>query len=339
MKKIYLIILALMPAILWAQPTITNMYNMPIGATYTMKNDSTAGVSSGGTGAGQLWNYGSLIPTVPTTNYTYTSLNPATASYIDSFPNANMVISNPGGQITYYTHTASNDNLIGLYSPSGPLFIYYQNGEQETQRPITFNNTYLDNFARHYSIGGYMTNGSGTLTVLADGYGTVITPAGTYPNCLKIKGHQTNVDTFLLTTTITTTNIWTYTWYNNNTFAPLFQIDSIVSSTTTTYDAMHLVSSSAGIEEVTADKSIGIIFPNPNAGEFTFCYHLNSATAILQIKDATGRLVYSENLAGSLGNASINSKNFYTPSVGGIYFWELMTNEGVQSRGKVSIVK
>jgi len=328
--------MAIMPLFVWAQPTISNMLIMPVGSSYTSLNDSTMGVSSGGSGANQTWNYGAVIPTIPNNSVAQTSILPSSAPYqADSFPGADIVINDGGAQYAYYHLNGNDAYLMGLYGPANSLFVYYQNTEQQTQNPITYTNTFTDAFARHYTVSGFETDGSGSITATADAYGTLITPAGNYPNCLRIMFHQIDVDTFLLTSTTTTTETYSWLWFNGTDFAPLFRIDSVISSFSTTYTASHLTSEVSGIPEISQNKIAAFVFPNPNNGQFTFCYHLNTPDATLQIKDISGRLVYQENISGTLGNAIINTKDFNN----GMYFWEITNNEGIQASGKIAVAK
>jgi type IX secretion system substrate protein len=336
MKKIYLLIMALMPLFVWAQPTISNMFVMPVGSSYTILMDSTLGVSSGGSGANQTWNYGSVIPTIPNNSQTGTSETPSSANFAtDSFPTATIVINNANTQYAYYNTIGGGEYMVGLYQPAASLFVYYQNSEQQTQVPITYTNTFTDIFARHYTVSGYMTDGSGSVTATADAYGNITTPVGTYNNCLRIKIHQTDNDTFLFSSTITTTDTYSWLWFDGTHFAPVFRIDSVVSALGGSYTAGHLTNSSAGINEVSQNKIIAMVFPNPSNGQFTFCYNLNSPTAILQIKDLSGRLVYQETISGTIGNKIINTNDLNN----GMYIWQIINTEGTQASGKLKVTK
>ena len=79
----------------------------------------------------------------------------------------------------------------------------------------------------------------------------------------------------------------------------------------------------------------GTIIPNPNDGNFTLAYHLSTAKALLQVKDITGRLVYSQDINGNDTKETVNI-SFLSA---GIYFWELLTNNDLGSKGKITIVK
>jgi hypothetical protein len=339
MKKIYIVILALMPLIGWAQPTITNMEVMPVGSTYTMLNDSTMGVNSGASGANQTWHFGSVIPTIPNSSSTTTSIMPSTATYIDSFPTANLVLTN-GTQFQYYMSYTDSLLLLGAYDPTNHIVTYYPNPEKSVQRPFTYLSNYSENFSRHYYFNG-MNQGTGTITATADAWGTITTPVTTYSNCLRVRIHQLDIDTAVSFGYVTTTNTYTWAWFDGVHFAPVFTIDSIKSviltDTIISYSAMHLTSETAGITEVQQDKTFALAFPNPNNGQFTLAYHLTTPSAVLQIKDITGRMVHSEVISGVFGNAVINSQNFSEATPAGIYMWEIVSNDGVLAQGKISI--
>lgn len=334
MKKIYFLLLAIVPVILCAQPTINNMMVMPIGSSYTMLKDSTLGVNSGSSGANQTWNFSSVIPTIPNTARTYLSIDPATAPFIDSFPAANFVINvNNGSQYNYFNNTGNNTFMIGNYDTM-PSFTFFQNSQLCYQRPFTYLNTFTDTFSFTYFYVD-MHDASGNETVTADAYGTVITPVATYPNCLRIFTVQPINDTDLVDSSIFSYIDYYYAWYDGVHFAPVFEFDSLMIDTSVYYSVRHLSNETSGINEISPNKAIGIVFPNPGKDQFTLCYHLNSSESMLQIKDITGRLVYKETISGNLGNTIIKTSELSN----GTYLWEITNNDGIEAKGKLSVLK
>jgi hypothetical protein len=333
MKKIYILLMAIMPVILWAQPTITNMESMPVGTSFTEQLDSALGINSGAFGANRTWNYVSVIPT---TQQTGVSINPATAPYIDSFPGANEVLYSTGGLYSYLNSTAGADYMMGIYDTAGGgIFIYYQNTEQQGVRPVSYGNSGSDPFARHYTIAGYKTDGSGNLTWNAESWGTITTPVATYPNCLRIKVYQLDKDTFLLSQIITTTETYTWLWFDGVHSAPVFSVDSIITSTGTHMAARHLLTETAGINELSSSKTNAMVFPNPSNGTFVLAYHLSSPNAEFEIKDIAGRTVWTKTLSSLSMNENIDVSNL--PQ--GIYLWTITSDNEITKTGKINIVK
>jgi|ERR1035437_4629462 hypothetical protein len=334
MKKILLLMMAIMPLIGLAQPTINNMLVMPIGSTYTMQMDSSLGVNSGGSGSNQTWNYASIIHTIPDSTALTVALDPLTAPYAtDSFPGSNVVL-NTGVRYDYYSLSGNTAYRIGFYFSNTNHFFYYQNSEQINQNPITYLNTFTDSYQRHYTAAGYNADGTGTNTVTADAYGTITTPAGTYANCLRILEHQVNVDTIFTLNLYTPGDSYSYWWFDGVHFAPVFVIDSAYTGANYTYAVHHLINETVGVNEVQQNKIIVMVFPNPNKGQVTFCYHLNTPNGKLQIKDISGRLVYEETISGVFGNAIINTAEFDN----GIYFYQI-SNDKETKQGKFVVEK
>ena len=156
-----------------------------------------------------------------------------------------------------------------------------------------------------------------------------------------MKISQFEVDTLISISFVDTIYSYTYAWFDGVHFAPVFTIDSVINivagNPTTYYSVFHLTSETAGISVVQYPKTVAVAFPNPNDGQFTLSYHLTTPTAILQIKDITGRLVHSETLSESFGNAIINCKSFNETASGGVYMWEIISNNEVQGQGKISV--
>jgi hypothetical protein len=95
---------------------------------------------------------------------------------------------------------------------------------------------------------------------------------------------------------------------------------------------------SLGITEISLQNDISII-PNPNNGTFILSYNFtNSQLSIvncqLVIKDVLGREVYSYLFNGISGKETLNA-----PLNNGLYFWEIVTNEGIAANGKMVIIK
>ncbi len=77
------------------------------------------------------------------------------------------------------------------------------------------------------------------------------------------------------------------------------------------------------------------VYPNPNDGNFTVSYNVASQASALRIVDMAGRAVLVQTLTGVEGKANVNASDLSK----GIYYWEVISNEGVSSKGKIVIVK
>ncbi|MFI5222431.1 MAG: hypothetical protein ACHQK8_08905, partial [Bacteroidia bacterium] len=59
-KQFSILILAILPAFLCAQPTINNAENFTIGTVLTFQQCNSTGVSAGNSGASQTWDFTTL---------------------------------------------------------------------------------------------------------------------------------------------------------------------------------------------------------------------------------------------------------------------------------------
>lgn len=186
MKNLYLIgIISLLTALsiqqATAQPTITYAnFGQQVGESFTVHGIDMAAVTEGASGAAVTWDFSTLVDIGTQTG---TWIAPGSTPYASSFPTSNIALDGGGGNYVYYSSTASGFGNCGAYMNT--VTQYYDDMEEIIRYPFTFNDTYVDNLACTFVSGGtwYRT---GTITVTADGYGTLILPWGTVNNVLRL---------------------------------------------------------------------------------------------------------------------------------------------------------
>ncbi len=100
------------------------------------------------------------------------------------------------------------------------------------------------------------------------------------------------------------------------------------------YDTMTAsINNCTGISELEMNNGMEI-FPNPNNGDFTIHYNLTQPNATVNIHDFEGRIVATYEIKGTVGNQNIN-----TQLSNGIYFWQIITTNGIAAKGKFSVEK
>jgi hypothetical protein len=93
----------------------------------------------------------------------------------------------------------------------------------------------------------------------------------------------------------------------------------------------------SGLSSQSLEQNSISLYPNPNSGTFTLSYHLPQSgipNSELRITDITGRTLYSY----SIDNMSIVNYQLSIPLSSGIYFWQMVNDEGIIGNGKVVIV-
>lgn len=214
-KSIFtLFLLQLLVVQLQAQPILTSSLNPSNGTTFTAYYLDNISINVGNAGANKVWDFSNI-----STNYTditdYTYYNASSTPYANKFPDANLAVevSSSPGLYTYQKTTLTKIESMGYYSNQYSLF--YSDYYIAMKYPFTYGDSYTDTYAHPYS--------SGTITVKADGYGTLKLPYGTYTNVLRVK--TTDVGTYYTMTT--------YSYYAENCVgAPLMSISD--NSTTKT---------------------------------------------------------------------------------------------------------
>lgn len=61
----------------------------------------------------------------------------------------------------------------------------------------------------------------------------------------------------------------------------------------------------------------------------------------MQIIDITGRIVYSTNLKDmESASPGLNEQNISVSNLdNGIYYWEVISNKGIEGKGKIAVIK
>ncbi len=103
-------------------------------------------------------------------------------------------------------------------------------------------------------------------------------------------------------------------------------------------DTSMVTITSLGISKVSLEDDISII-PNPNNGTFNLSYNftnsqLSTFNSQFVIKDLLGRTIYSTDIKGIEGKEILS-----LPLNNGVYFWELISSEGIAANGKMVILK
>jgi len=185
MKKSLLLAFAIISCTIIAQPSITstsfNSYS-DVGALYFASSNS---IGFGAAGANQTWDFSSLVLG---DDGNYSGVAVATAPYSNEFANANFFVKNTnvGFEDIYdiFTINSAKLDILGSTRDIGTIEIYTN---PRTVYVFPFN--YTNSFSDTYQILGESLIST---TITYDGYGTLITAFGTYPNVVRIKTEEGN---------------------------------------------------------------------------------------------------------------------------------------------------
>jgi hypothetical protein len=257
-----------------AQTTLTGADLNPLPGQWSVVYQCPI-VSQGLPGANQTWDLSGLQSTTTITrSYTSSSIPGAT---IRQNKNTNGVITsidlkcdNTGQEIIVESNQTGV--VIGYFNPKKILAL-----------PTVYNNSYQDNY--HADVSG--TPVYGELVEVVDGYGTLITPEGTFSNVIRVHLHDDfYVDTDLQTLYFTED---TYTWYKAGIKDELASITSIAQVGQVPYyeSAIYLETTTYGLTEEEMGKLA--VYPNPVASSFSI-QPSEEVVKSITITDLQGRL-------------------------------------------------
>lgn len=177
-----------------AQPVIQASDFYPsIGDSYTI-NESNY-INPGPNGNNVTWDFSGLTSNASST------LNILAPD--PTFPNTTHNFELVGQINTHLKLTPQAFELVAEVTPNE--IINYSDPITIFQFPMTVGDMYTDTFDGIFDQGGFTIQRYGTIEVEVDGYGTIITPAGTFNNVLRIHSIRTVNDNFqgtVITSTI-----------------------------------------------------------------------------------------------------------------------------------------
>jgi Secretion system C-terminal sorting domain len=324
MKKALLLLLALGTGQLClnAQITLSASSFPAAGTVYTSTLADTVGVSAGAGGANMTWNYSFLAATANTQVDSF--LAPTSTAWSASFPTASIAIHEKAGStntMIYLENAGGNYSRVGNVTISTGQIVPYQNPALQYVFPVNFGDNHGDTFTSSYNsiTSGRPINGFGITSGHVDGWGKLITPAGTYNDVLRISNVRDQYDTVALggSSTVILHTLVTYTnWYQTNTFFPLLAITvTDVSASMPSFPSSHVKTvaywtgtpSSTGISGIEQRQLALQVFPNPCTESTNIHYQLNSSTdVVFSICDLSGKIIRSEKTHVEAGEHDYN---------------------------------
>ena len=345
MKKILITLFTGSAMALHAQPTLTAVNDASPGDSFTYIFADSTGITPGNGGANQTWDYSGVTPLGLTQTETWDL--PAGTPFAATFPGSDItqIVNNGSGVLVYlyHTQTIADTKLEGIVTDNfGAVSeMIYSDTQILRQYPATYNSTLSDS----YSGQAVMMIGPAIITIfrygtyefIADGYGTLLTPAGTFPNSLRAKIRQVFTDSVVYTgipipPLVTHSFSTSFFWASADPGDKLYQFYIGYDTTMTDADTVHTVSVShqditTGIEDqVSENHQEAIAFPVP-ATEVVKISIPGSETGVarLSVYDTRGVLIKElETFIKEAGNFE-----WYFPVTDlskGIYFAKISCN-------------
>jgi len=192
----------------FSQPTITASTNNPVaGDKFIIRGCSTSGVSHGAAGAGVTWDFSGLVTSY---NDSISFLACAATPYCDSFPGATLSTTFDG---SYYDYLVTDtEKFASLGSYDGTDLSRFTNPYAISMFPMTYGSILVDTAAQNYDTTLFV---SAIDSFIADGYGTLKLPSGTYENVLRVHiiSYETDSVPDPVTPEVTYNRTDNYYWY------------------------------------------------------------------------------------------------------------------------------
>ncbi len=265
MKKNLLFIgLSMLSLSIVAQPTLTSTNTNPVIGETNGTIDYNW-ISAGSAGANQTWNFGAITTSTTGFNMTYT-VSALSATVAPLYPNGNLALKSTYGGNVYKT-SATILQLYGTYDGgSANSSVIMQNPQDVVRYPFTYGNSFTDTYSGTQGPTGAQQVSKGTVTVTADGYGTLTLPQGTFSNVLRVYTHVVGKDSssaanqFPLVKDV-------YDWFLPNNHYPILENSTTNYSGSVFNQLTRLQNIAVGIHEIASIVKSFNLYPNPNTGK------------------------------------------------------------------------
>jgi len=200
MKKNGLIIMMLFfVSSLFSQVVLNNSLNFTIGDTYRIDGYyNVPFIDPGEPGANKAWDFEEIEGEMFIEGEPAICVDPATTPFADSAATGASQIctksQNTGdfGPYEYFHSTNSFSDVlaIGWYEAGNTSYGDYVPNYRNLSYPLSYGDSYdfnYDYMSYHLDLGYHYYRDSGYVEVTADGWGSIITPLGTFPNVLRLK--------------------------------------------------------------------------------------------------------------------------------------------------------
>jgi hypothetical protein len=264
------------------QPVLTaESIDFQVGDEYTMY-DALYELPSAA-GAGVTWDFSGLSDT---SSISMRLLEPSTTPAGNNFPSSTVAwhsFRNP--QLwRYYTQEAGA--LVEQGLTELPNSVVYSDEKRLFDYPLEYGDVFTDQFAGTYNSGGLPIDRSGTVNCEIDGYGTIITPIGTFTDVLRVKIVEDYTD-ITFGTTVIDLHTETYYWFKAWAHFPI-AININGSNNGFAFQSMQYTDAPMSIEE--ANYSNVTVYPNPSAN-YLIVSENDFHKAEYEISDMFGKIV------------------------------------------------
>ena len=302
---------------LFAQPVFENTVFPIIGdfVNYISLSDGQ-GILPGTTGSNVTWDFSNLNLTG--SNFSISYIDPSSTGNSSLFPEANIAKYYSANQIEYYKKTNDSLNFYGD-ATTGVGVRYYHNPRLNLKVPFNFGESFSDDFASNFINGnGFSVTRTGTVQSTFDGYGTLVLPNITIPNCIRIKTARYVHD--IQGSTVNNTYDTLYHWYAPNVRDYIiYYYSTTISGTNYAFGNVRNYLDINSISELNNGDNLIDIYPNPTSESLTISLPENASTTDCILFDNAGKEVKRFSVSGGENLVDVSELD------NGIYFIQMDT--------------
>jgi hypothetical protein len=328
----------------WTQPTIVQSYAPSVGATWTeVYIDFPSGISPGTSGANQTWDLSNGFGAGGSDVLAFIAPASLPDGLGDYFPMSDVAIyfEDEDSTATFFKSETDGFYIDGIASNSvwvEPPFNYIDYDPDNLFIPFNFSFPEVrTNVSRSVITidGGVPVQFRSTITSThtADGYGTVITPAGTFNNVLRMESSVVSVDSVFADTNLDGVFEFIETEEPGPAEVSYFFLQNAEPLLVATMDLQedqstvgyfsYIVAGTSGIDENYKEPRI-VIYPNPSQGNLSILTEWIGETSI-RISNLDGKVFYREEFISNGSSYDISLEGISS----GIYLIEIHTEEGI----------
>ena len=303
-----------------------------IGDNQRYRKADTTGVVQGPAGAGQSWDFSTLVatPSAGTNAYIATSDHPQGGN----FPNADLVLTLANSQFAFYKSSADSLSMVGEKSPSNTTITYTDYGTW-FRYPQTLGIPNLDSVYGSYPDGFISTvSRKGLIQTTFDADGSLITPYATFPTTKRVEYIAIHHDSSW--TGAAEVDVWIkrYEWYESTNRMPVLiinrQIVILNGGNPTIANEVWWADDNA-VEVAPAAAGEFAIYPNPTQGTSHLRYRLDASDEVLvEVVNVLGARV--QKIYEGTQTAAEYSFDLGQGLPKGVYMVHLRTSKGSSSQ-------
>jgi len=341
MKKLFTVFLAALLCAVHANaqsPVITSSVNPVVGDAFDYNSLDVANVSPGMAGANVTWDF-SGISSLGISN---TIMEPvANGTYASSVVNANLVaIDGVSGAESYLLANGTQYAIGGAYTGSlANTLDNYSDQREMVKFPITFGDVFnesMDGTHENFT-GGFTYSRSGTITIEADGYGTLILPSGSFNDVLRIKVTTDYSDQHAVFPGADYLDV-TYLWFKQGENFILMSMSTLdINSITGTKVGWFTTQTAVGTREIPSAITDLKVYPNPSRGISIVQYMLEEPGKVdIALYNLMGQKVKS--IASNYLTTGVQSQRLELSDLDkGVYLLQV-ENDGVISTKRINLL-